>query len=116
MNVNDLLNKAANDIEKETLRNFFKNHTNPTAIQYFDVKLVIDRTQDFRARVKSDIDAIRSWKATYYLQRDFMARVILVEEGANLMIRLWSSWNAYRTVQSMAAQMREEYLKSVMRG
>lgn len=116
MNIRELLDKAANDIEKETLKSFFKNHTNPQAIQYFDVKLVTDRTQDFRARVKSDLDAIRAWKAAYYLQRDFMARVILVEEGADLMIKLWSSWNAYRTVQSMAAQMREQYLTGIMRG
>ena len=112
---NTLSQRTANDWDQKALRDF-GDMLNQTPLQYFDVKLITDRRQDFCKQVKINIRAYRAKKASYLLERDAMERQLKAQEGAATLLTLLASIWAYRSVHGRMVQMHNQYLRSVQRG
>jgi succinylglutamate desuccinylase len=109
------LQRPANDSEKRAVYDF-TNMVNTKELQYFDVKLITDRRQDFCKQVKVDIRNYRAWKASFLLERDAAERQLKAREGARILLTLLASLYAYRETHGQMVEMRNQYLRSVQRG
>ena len=110
-----LMQRTANDSEKTAIYSF-TDMVNSRELQYFDVKLITDRRQDFCKQVKTDISNYRAWKASFLLERDTMERQLKAREGARKLLALLASLYAYREVHGQMVEMQNQYLRSVQRG
>lgn len=83
------------------------------AIQYLDMKHMIDVLERQRARVRALTVYYRGWKATYATETDDIEKAYAAYEGIFIRRQLQDAWTLYVTVNQDYHEMYRVYMASL---